>query len=394
MYILLAMAAAIGLGWGLLPQPVPVDTAEVRRGAIEITVDDDGETRVRERYTVLSPLTGKLQRINLHPGDHVTRVDSELAVIEPIDPSLLDARAKAEAEALVRVAQSALERASEAKTIADTSLALSQKEYDRGKSLVESESISSSELDQLFHRFRVSTGEVRVANFLVAITEHELAMAKAALITTQASTYESMRLPSPIDGLVLRVLREDAGYVAPGTPLLEIGNPADMELKIDVLSTAATRIRTGNKVYIEHWGGDKALEGTVRLVEPSAFLKISALGVEEKRVNVIIDFDTPWENRKSLGDGFRVEARIVVDRSSDKSLVVPSGALFREGDAWMLYRVRDGLAQRCKVEVGLSNAREAEILSGIDEGDSIVLYPSGKVDHGVRVKPNTSRSQQ
>ena len=389
LYVSLALAAVIGLGWGLLPQPIRVDTALVRRGSIEITVDDDGETRVRERYTVLSPLTGKLQRINLHPGDSVARVDSDLAVIEPTDPALLDARAKAEAEALVRVSQSAVERASEAKVIADASLALAQKEYDRGKSLVESQAISSSELDQLFHRFRVASGEVRVANFLVAITEHELAMAKAAFISTQSSTYQSMRLPSPVDGLVLRVLREDAGYVTPGTPLLEVGNPADMELKIDVLSTAATRIRPGNKVYIEHWGGDKALEGTVRLVEPSAFLKISALGVEEKRVNVIIDFDTPWENRKSLGDGFRVEARIVVDRSSDKSLVVPSGALFRDGDAWVLYRARDGLVQRCKVEVGLSNARQAEILSGIDEGDSIVLYPSEKVRDGVRVTRNS-----
>ena len=377
--------------WGLLPQPINVDTATVHRGMVEITVDDDGETRVRERYTVLSPLTGKLQRIGLHPGDAVTRADSELAVIEPTDPSLLDARAKTEAEARVRVAESSQARAIEAKQIATASFALAEQEYERGKSLNESRAISASELEQLFHRFRVTSGEVRLASFLIAIAEHELALAKAALLSTQSGTYESMRLTSPIDGVVLRVFREDAGFVSPGTPLVEIGNPSDMELKIDVLSTAATRIRPGNKVYIEHWGGGKMLEGTVRLVEPSAFLKISALGVEEKRVNVIIDFDTPWEQRKPLGDGFRVEARIAVDRSSENSLVVPAGALFRDGDRWMVYRLRNGRAELCAASVGLRNSREAEIISGVNEGDELLLYPSEKVKDGVRVRRNPSK---
>jgi HlyD family secretion protein len=385
MYAALAIAAMLLLGWGLIPQPVAVETATVRRGSMEVTVEDDGETRVRERYTVLSPLTGKLQRIGLHPGDRVSRSDSEIAVIEPTDPGLLDARTKSEAEARVRVASSSLDRAVEAKRIAQESLALAQQEYERGKKLIESNAISDAELDLLLHRFRVTSGETRVADFLIAISEHELTMARAALITTQSNSYESMRLTSPIDGLVLRVFREDAGFVTPGTPLVEIGNPADMELKVDCLSTAATRIQPGDHVYIERWGEDRLLHGTVRLVEPSAFLKISALGVEEKRVNVIIDFDTPWEDRKSLGDGFRVDARIVIARSSEQSLLIPAGAMFRDRDAWMVYRVRDGRAQRCKVEVGLYNSRDAEIVSGIDPNDTIILYPPEKVRDGVRV---------
>jgi HlyD family secretion protein len=385
MYAALAIAAMLLLVWGLIPQPIAVETVTVRRGSIEITVDDDGETRVRERYTVLSPLTGKLQRIGLHPGDRVSRSDSEIAVIEPTDPGLLDARAKSEAEARVRVASSSLDRAMEAKQIAEESLELAEQEYKRGQKLIESNSISNAEFDQLLHRYRITSGETRVANFLIAISEHELAMAQAALITTQSASYESMRLTSPIDGLVLRVFREDAGFVTPGTPLVEIGNPVDMELKVDCLSTAATRIQPGNHVYIERWGGDRLLHGTVRLVEPSAFLKISALGVEEKRVNVIIDFDTPWEDRKSLGDGFRVEARIVIARSPEQSLLIPSGAMFRDGDAWMVYRVRDGRAQRCEVDVGLYHSRDAEIVSGIDPTDTIILYPSEKIRDGVRV---------
>jgi HlyD family secretion protein len=380
------------LAYGFYPKPVAVETAIVRQGELEITVDDDGETRVRERYTVFSPLTGKLLRLHLHPGDRVLRGETELAVIEPTDPSLLDARARSESESRVKAAESSRARALEAQSIADESQAFAQREFQRGETLNLSNSLAKAELDQLEHRVRVTAAEVRMARFLVAIAEHELALAKAALDSTRATTYETMKIQPPIDGVVLKVQREDAGYVAPGTPLAEIGNPTDMELKIDVLSTAATKIRPGNKVIVEHWGGANPLHGTVRLVEPSAFLKISALGVEEKRVNVIIDFDTPWDERPSLGDGFRVEGRIVVDRTAPDSLHVPAGALFREGDQWMVYRVENGRARRCPVQVGLSNGKETEIVKGLALGSHVVVYPSEKVQDGVRVKiAGTSR---
>jgi HlyD family secretion protein len=388
-----AAGVVAALVWGFTPKPIPVDSISVRLGAIEVTIDDDGETRVRERYAVLSPLTGKLQRIRLHPGDTVTRGESELAIIEPTDPSLLDARARTEAEARVRAMESAKERASEAKEIAHESVELAQREYERGRGLAESNSISASELDQLMHRYRIAGSEVRAANFLIAIADHELALAKAALISTQTSTYESMRLTSPIDGVVLKVFREDAGFVSPGTPLIEIGDPTDMEIQVDVLSTAATRIQPGDHVYIEHWGGAERLLGRVRLVEPSAFLKVSALGVEEKRVNVIIDFDSPWDERKSLGDGFRVEARIVVDRSAEDRPIVPTGALFRDQDRWKLFKIQDGRAQSCDVKPGLTNSRETEIVSGIAPDDVVILYPSERIQDGVRVIANQELRQ-
>jgi HlyD family secretion protein len=385
LFAALAIVALAIYGW--YPKPLRVEIARATQGELQVTIDDDGETRVRERYTVISPLTGKLVRVTLHAGDPVVRGETELVAIEPTDPSLLDARERAESEARVKAAESMLSRALEAQTIAKESLSLANRELERGLQLKDSQSISAGELDQLEHRERIARAEVRSATFLVAIAEHEMALAKAALLTTQDSSYGAIRIQSPIDGVVLKVLREDAGFVAPGTALMEIGDPHDMELIIDVLSTAATKIRSGAHVHIEHWGGDNILSGTVRLVEPSAFLKISALGVEEKRVNVLIDFDSPRELRPTLGDGFRVEARIVIAQTSKESIKIPAGALVRERDDWWVVCMENGRAKRRAVTVGLSNGKEAEITSGLNVGDLVVLYPSDKIREGSRLVP-------
>ncbi len=376
------------LVYGFLPKSMEVDVAVASRKGLEITVDDDGETRVRERYIVTNPVSGNMLRVELHPGDRVEKDTVALLRIQPVDPNLLDAKTRAESEARVEAAEAALQRAMEVQGSVKESLELAQHEYERAEELINSNSIARADFDQWEHRYFIAQREVRAANSLQAVAVHELAMAKAAFLTTQdvpESDRKAMNVFSPIDGVVLRVIREDAGFVPAGSPILEIGNPEEMELKVDVLSTYATKIKPGNPVLIERWGGVNTLAGVVRLVEPSAFLKISALGVEEKRVNVIIDFKTPWAERQSLGDGFRVEAKIVVEKSSGDTVVIPNGAIFREGDKRFTYRAVNSVARKTPIQIGLAGSRETEVLEGIATDDVIIVYPSDKIRDGTQI---------
>ena len=313
------LAGTAALAFTILrPKSILVDTARVDRGPVEVTVEDDGQTRVRERYTIIAPMNGKLVRLSVHAGDPVLTEGSPIAILQPSDSALLDPRTKLECEARVQAAQDAILRAQETKNAASESLELTEHEYSRSLELIRSGSISQSEFDLTEHRFRIARAELRSADFQRSIAEHELNVARAALIASQSPGGEPMNLFSPINGVVLRVLREDAGYLTAGTSILEVGNPQEMEIQIDVLSTAAVSIQPGNRVTIDRWGKQTPLHGRVRRVEPSAFLKISALGVEERRVYVLIDIDEAWVDRKELGDGFRVEAKIIVDRKSTR----------------------------------------------------------------------------
>lgn len=389
---ILLTALLVSLAWfGFQPTPVPVELGRVEVGSIEKTIEDDGQSRIRERYTIIAPIAANLVRIELHPGDPVSQNLSRLAILEPTNPSLLDARAKLEAEARVKATQAAVERANEGIQIASEALELAQHQFERTKTLFDAQSISSEEFDQAEHRYRTAISEQKAANFLRNIAQHEQSIALAALQANQSDTVsQPLEILSPIDGTVLKVLREDAGFVTPGTPLLEIGDPREIEIQIDVLSSAAVSIRPGNKVWIERWGSTKNLTGHVRRIEPSAFLKISALGVEEKRVNVLIDIDQPWEERKELGDGFRVEARIVVDASDPNSLFVPTSALAPQGNAWFVYRyrpqqLRQATVERVEVSVGRRNRDYTEIIKGLQAGEEVVLYPPEKLRHNQRV---------
>jgi HlyD family secretion protein len=382
----------LALAWfGLKPSPVPVELGLVEIGSIEKTIDDDGQSRIRERYTITAPIAANLVRIELHPGDPVSQNTSRLAILEPTNPSLLDARAKQEAEARVKATQAAVDRAEEGIAMASEALELAQHEFERAKTLFDSQSISTAEFDQAEHRYRTAIAEQKSAKFLRTIAQHEQSIALAALQANQTdANSHPLEILSPINGTVLKVLREDAGFVSPGTPLLEIGDPREIEIEIDVLSSAAVAIRPGNPVRIERWGNEQTLSGHVRRIEPSAFLKISALGVEEKRVNVLIDIDQPWDERKELGDGFRVEARIVVDSSDPKALFIPTSALERQGNAWFVYRhhphpLRSATVERVEVSVGLKNRDYTEITNGLQAGQEVVLYPPEKLRHNQRV---------
>lgn len=387
----LLIAGLCALAWlGFSESPIPVEIGRVDVGSVELSIEDDGETRIRERYTITSPITGKLARIELHPGDPIEKDSTQLALLEPADPSLLDARERLESEGRLRASQAAIQRADEMIKVANESLELAEHNYSRSKQLLATNAIAQSEFDQIEHNFRSAYSELRAANFLRAIAQHEYSIAEAALAIDPKERTTPFKIQSPIDGTVLRVLREDAGVITRGSPLLEVGDPREMEVQIDVLSTAAVSIRPNNKVLIERWGSNKTLSGYVRRVEPSAFLKISALGVEEKRVRVLVDLDQPWEERQSLGDGYRIEARIVVDSSPADGMFVPTGALESNAQSWFVYRLipssfRHPRVERVEVSVGIKNRDFAQITGGLNQGDAVVLYPPEKLKDGSKV---------
>jgi HlyD family secretion protein len=427
LFLFLAAAAVLGaIVYGLLPAPVEADLAKVTRGLIRETVDQDGKTRIRERYTVSAPLAGRLLRITLDPGDEVVAGKTILASIEPRDPELLDARAVLQAEANVRAAESKLKRTTPMLEEAIAAQEFSESELTRIRNARQSTSgaVTDSQVDSALMEYRMRSALVRSARHAEEIARFELDQARAALLRSRpqagdqnadgpASDAEAdnaptateplsasdepapngenggtyhFTIPSPINGRVLRVLQESGGVVTPGTNLLEVGDPSDLEVEIDVLSREAVKIRADATVLLEHWGGDKVLNGQVRLVEPSAFTKISTLGVEEQRVNVIVDLVDPPQQREALGDGFRVEARIVVAEAADV-LKVPTSALYRVGDRWAVFHVKDGVAHETIVTLGLQNGLEAEVREGLAEGELVVTHPGDNITDGVKVAP-------
>lgn len=394
-WILLVLALAGAVTYGFWPVPIEVDSVTATTGTLLVTVNEDGKTRIREKYEVSAPVGGKLLRLSLRPGDEVAYEETVLAVIEPNDSSLLDPRAIEQAEAKVRVAkamqqqsESAVKRAAAAYELAKSDLARIRKSYKSG-------ALTESEFDKATHQERMAAAEMRSAEFGMNVAKFELELAKAALVRARPrkkyndksdeSASQPMTIRAPVSGRVLRVFQESSSVVTPGLKLLELGDPRDLEMEIDVLSTDAVPIRPGAKVFIEHWGGEGTLHGVVRLVEPSGFLKVSALGVEEQRVNVIADFTEPLSGRQTLGDGYRIEARIVVSERKD-ILKVPSGALFREGGNWFVFQILEGRAVRRAVEIGKSNGVETEILKGISKDDRLILHPTDKIKDGIRVE--------
>lgn len=388
MAALLALAAV--LAFAFRPRPVPVEIVRVGRGPVRVTVDEDGRTRIRERYVVSAPLAGQLRRIELHAGDAVSAGRTVVASVDPIEPELLDARTRAQLEARLRAASAQLDLAGPRRERARAAQELAQLELTRTRGLAEQKAIAQQELDRAVEAARAAAEDLKAAEYARQIAGFEVEQARAALARTQPGDRPDecvgeWRIVSPIDGYVLRVWHEDAGVVPAGTRLVELGDPADLEVEIDVLSSDAVRIRPGARVLFEHWGGDTPLEGRVRVVEPAGFLKISALGVEEQRVSVIADLTTPPAQRRPLGDAYRVEARIVVYEADDV-LKVPVGALFRSRGAWAVFVVREGRARLAPVEVGPGNGRETEIRRGLAADDTVIVHANDKVDEGVAVR--------
>ena len=387
---LLILAVIVAGGYlAFRPQPLAVDLAEVIRGDLEVSVEEDGKTKIREKYVVATPVGGRLERIKLREGDAVLGNQTVLASIRPSAPDLLDARSMAEIQARVLAARASVERAKTRSDQAKIELDHAEQELRRSSTLIESRAISQSEFDKTQADFRTRSQIFRSAEFDKEIAIFELKLNQAALVHVMpdvsneelnADRRDNFDIQSPIDGLVLRVLQESSTIVSSGTPIVEIGDLRDLEVVVDVLSTDAVKIKTGTRVYLEHWGGDRFLMGTVRFVEPSAFEKISALGVEEQRVNVIVDFEEDGA-AAGLGDGYRVEARMVVELQEDV-IKVPTSALFRDGNDWAVFIQDDGVAARTIVKIGARNGAYAQVIDGLDEGQRVVMHPSDTLVDG------------
>ena len=382
----LGILAVLALGvWALVPKPVPVEIAAVTKAKFVATVDEDGKTRIRERYVVAAPLPGRLTRVRLKAGDAV-KADDMVAAIVPAAASFLDPRSRRDWEERLGVAEAARERAKALVERAQAQTAQARKDLDRIRTLTESGSATEQALERAETAMRVANRELRAAEFQDHATEHEVAQARALL--TQygegATPPERWTVTAPVSGVVLKVAQESETIVQPGTSILEIGDPLDLEIVVDVLSTDAVEIKPGAEAAIEHWGGPGVLAGRVRRVEPAAFTKISTLGVEEQRVNVLIDIAAPPKDWAGLGDAYQLDTRITVF-TRDDATIVPSGALFRTGETWNVYVVSEGRAQRRTVELLRRSGRFAAVTAGVQPGDRVIVYPSDRISAGVRV---------
>ncbi|HEY8569371.1 efflux RND transporter periplasmic adaptor subunit [Microbulbifer sp.] len=384
------LAGLLGyLVYAFTPKPVPVDMARVSRGPMQLAVSDEGYTRVHDVFVVSAPVTGYLLRIQSDVGDTVEAGTTTLAELLPTHPQFLDERSRNQAEAAIRSAQSALKLSEAERRDAEAKLAFAEADARRARKLAEKGHISKVELERTELSLDSAKAALDTARAAERVSESELDNARAALIEPQRGTPKLddgnlVKVTAPVGGRVLQLLQESERVVPVGTPLLEIGNPGQLEIVIDLLSRDAVRVQRGAPVALTAWGGDKTLHGRVRLVEPYGFTKISALGIEEQRVNVIVDFTDPREEWARLGHGYRVDAAIQIWRADDV-VQVPTGALFRHQKAWAVFKVVGDRAVRTEVEIGHNNGRVAEILSGISPGETIVLHPSERITDGVKL---------
>ena len=388
---ILATLVALAIAWGFWPRPVLIESGEVERRLLRITVEEEARTRVIDRYVLYAPVAGYLRRIELDVGDPVS-MGAALAVLDPLRPTVLDPRTRAEAEARVAAARAALRRAESARQQAEAEAELAAEEFQRREDLLARQLISRSEFDQARSRMRAMEALRAAAGSAVEVARFDLEGAQAALqysaVADGDAPVETVPVRSPVDGRILKVLQESAGVVAAGQPLLEVGDPRRLEVEVELLSSDAVRIAPGGRVLFERWGGAEVLEGVVRTVEPSGFTKISALGVEEQRVLVIVDFSSPPETWTGLGDGYRVEAKFIVWERED-ALTVPASALFRRDDGWAVFVVEGERARLRPVKLGPGSGLLTEVVEGLSPGDVVVLHPDDTLDDGVRVAPFT-----
>ena len=389
--------ALAGLAWFAWPQRIPVDLGTVSRGPMEVTVDDDGKTEVRHVYTVSAPIAGKVLRIShprgeegvsRHVGDQVTANEAIVAVMQPTAPGFIDFRTREEGEAAVAAADAAVKYAESEVRRLVAAVTFYRTEYDRTQALARTQAVSVAALDKA--KFDIESNEASLASAKaqVAVWQGVRASLAARLINPSSASAPTdpgccIELRAPVSGRVLKVIQESEAVVPAGAPLIEIGDPFDLDIVADLLSTDAVQIKPGSPVRIDGWGGPP-INGRVTRIDPAGFLKVSALGIEEQRVHVTIDLLDPPEAWSRLGHDYRVTVHVTV-WNSENAVTVPVGALFRQGEDWAVFSVRDGRAQTTLAQIGHRNNRLAEVLSGLSVGDLVILHPSDRIADGARV---------
>jgi HlyD family secretion protein len=385
--ILLAVILLAAIAYGFWPQPVAVDVVAVTRAPLQVTVEEEGKTRVVDRFVISAPVPGYVRRIELKVGDTVGE-GQILAEVEPLRSVILDPRSRAEAQARVAAAEAALRAAQEDAIAAEAEADYAASQLQRLRRLYPKGYISIETLQQAEAAARRTKARRSSSRFAVQVAKFDLEAARTALRYSVAQdshqTMEEAPVRAPVEGRVLKLKHESEGVVQAGEPLLEIGDPNSLEIEVEVLSADAVRISPGTRVLFERWGGVRPLEGRVRRVEPTGFTKVSALGVEEQRVLVIADITSPTEQWQRLGDGYRVEASFIL-WEGDSVLQVPESALFRHRDGWAVFMAANGRARLQPVQVGHRSGLAAEIISPLKEGELVILHPDDSLADGARI---------
>jgi HlyD family secretion protein len=389
-WAILVLALAGGLAVAFWPRPVETDLARVERGPLVVSVVERGRTRIADVFVVSAPVGGRVLRVAIDPGDRVVANETIVAEIEPRDPEFLDLRTEAEARASVAAARAALAHARAQSEQARAELDFATAEVARVRNLRASNTVSERALEDAERLFRTREAAVSTAEAAVEMRRFELEAAEVRLLRPEeaherAGSCPCIPIRAPVDGEVLRVLHESEGVVAAGAPLLEIGDPRELEFVVEFLSTDAVRIRPDQRAIIEDWGGGEPLNGIVERIEPFGFTKVSALGIEEQRVNVIVNLTDPPEKRDRLGHGFEAEVRVVL-REAEASLKVPLTALVRSEVTWAVFEVTEGRAWLRPVDIGDRTETEASLVDGLEEGVWIVRFPDDRIRDGLRVR--------
>ncbi|WP_395374232.1 efflux RND transporter periplasmic adaptor subunit [Marinicella sp. W31] len=396
-WFLISLVVMAGLVYVMWPRPIFVDLDMISKGPLAVAIRDEGETRVHDIYNLSAPVTGRLRRIDLDVGDEVVISDTVVAEIEPIDPEFLDPRSEAQAKADIQTAQSARDYAQAQVTQAQAELEFALSELTRMRDLVQKESISQREMDNAEREYKTRRAALATAQASLQMRNYELEKVEAILLSPTETqdlhgTCECLNIVAPVSGKVLKILHKSEGVITAGTPLLEIGNPNQLEIFVELLSSDAVQVENGQTVNISNWGGEEQLQGVVSRIEPIGFTKVSALGIEEQRVNVIIDFTSPLQQRRRLGHGYQVDVEVVL-WESESVLKVPLTALFRDQQQqWSVFVEVQGKARKRQLQLGYMNSLNAEVLQGLKEGEVIVLHPNEKIRDGVQVRARHSSS--